>query len=114
MSDGADPEFHFHDLESKCQKFANASKVITDEDFITLFLASLPESYDSFCQSIQWDIVTRDSLLHHVQMYALRLKRREEISAFTASHKPKEDRSLLMCTHCGGRHHTENECWADQ
>lgn len=66
MPAGADLEFHFRDLEFKRQKLMSAGRPIIDKDFVNLFIASLPESYDNFCQSIQWGIITINSLLQHV------------------------------------------------
>ncbi len=115
MMEGTDPKKHFRDLQAKHRKLANSGKLISDDDFITLVLSSLPESYDSLCQSIDWDTISVNKLLQSLQLFGLRLKCRENMSVFTANSKRKQgpDRSKLQCSHCRGHRHTEDECWAD-
>ncbi len=115
MTEGTDPEKHFRDLQSKHRRLANSGKLISDDDFITLALSSLPESYDSFCQSIDWDSISVNKLLQSIQLFGLRMKRRDNVSAFATNskRKPGPDRSKLQCSHCSGHRHTEEECCAD-
>lgn len=115
MQEGSDLENHYRILELKHRTLANAGKTISDLEFITIFLASLPESFESFCQSVQWENMTVTRLLQHVRHTAVRLRNWGTSSTFTANYKAKPfiDRSKLVCSHCNGKRHTENECWAD-
>lgn len=115
MQEGSDLKNHYRTLELKHRTLANAGKTISDLEFITIFLASLPKSFESFCQSVQWENMTVTRLLQHIRHTAVRLRNRGTSSAFTANYKAKPfiDCSKLVCGHCNGRQHTEDKCWAD-
>lgn len=53
MLKGSDLELHFQNLKVKHLALANAGKPISDQNFITLFLTSLLDSYKNFCMSCQ-------------------------------------------------------------
>lgn len=45
MIKGSDIELHYQNLKLKCLSLANTRKAISDHNFITVFLASLPDSF---------------------------------------------------------------------
>ncbi len=75
----------------------------------------LLESYKSFCQSHQWENLTKERLLQNVQLTTLR-HRKWGVSAFTTSYRAKSsiDSPKPVCSHCNRRRHTEDKCWADR
>jgi len=110
---------HFENLHNLREQLAGMGKLISDEDYTDILLASLPASYDSSCSSISnsaclgSQVLTADVFESLILDEYTRCELKKPLSnskdeAFGAD----APRSKKQCSNCNKRGHLKADCWA--
>ena len=119
-----DVRTHFHHMQESRERLASMGKSISEEDFASMLIASLPPSYDELIESFTTTAdmnktdITPDLVYKRVcDAYDKHLLRQEtsgngQDESFAASTQKSKSKKDIECYNCRKKGHIKADCWA--
>ena len=109
---------HFQTLGELKEQLAAMGKVINDEDYTDILLASLPSSYDQSCSSISNNVcisttplttaMFKSMIIDEYMRHEIKKQSNVKDEAFAAD----ASKSKKQCSNCNKHSHLKADCWA--
>jgi len=119
----ADVRAHFSKMELMWQELASLGQLISDSDYTTILLGSLPSTYNSTISSLcisakmNYQTITpqivKSSIIDDYDTRHAKSRKPSNTTANDDVTYSVQSKKNLLCTNCSKKGHTKENCWAE-
>jgi len=119
----ADVRAHFSKMELMRQELASLGQLISDSDYTTILLGSLPSTYDSTISSLcisakmNYQTITpqivESSIIDDYDTCHAKSRKPSNTTANDDVAYSAQSKKNLLCANCSKKGHTKENCWAE-